>query len=1025
MIPKTLTIQGLYSYQQKQTIDFTRLTEAHLFGVFGSVGSGKSSILDAISFALYGETERLNLKDNRNYNMMNLKSSELYIEFIFEDGKDNVEYQAIVKGKRNSKRFEDVKKLDRTAYRKNGAGWEPIELLELQSVIGLSYENFKRTVIIPQGKFQEFLQLGNKDRTQMMKELFNLGKFELYYKVASLESRNNEKKQNLEGQLQQLGEVKPEQIEEAQKRFEEIKKEIAELTTKLESKQKEEQGFNQLKELFAKLKSHQDKSVHLKQQEEEFKKLEQSIKEYEYCMLHFKSLFEGFAEVEKKVADLSRLIDKDKVTLEAYDKQLIKLEDEFEKLKKEYAQRDSLKQKAEELQKIVRLIELNTENKVIDGRIKKGQEFYQNTEKQVKQIKSDKEQADKALKTQKKQLPDLSVLSKVRNWHTVNKSLKENQLGVTKDLEALRKEIKDTEAKALEVRSNTCFEGISPEVNTPEAIELLTQKTVAHKQQIAAIDKKIEHLNVQVKLEEYASGLADGKPCPLCGALSHPDILNAQDVAAALQKERSRKVKQEEAIALVEKSIEKLKEVNTQISYKKEQEGKLLIKQKEHNTKLEEHLKYFKWEEYKEEQVLNKAFSDAENIQKAIKEQEEKLEQLNVTFEKESGNLERYKRTLDEIKQQQIVNQTEIQTLSGQITTLNMEEYINQTSEQVKQLSDTHLKRYGKLEIAFNKMNADIAHQQKAKSEASGRLEANRKVLEQEKETKLKIENRIREQLEKSEYITSDEVKAILKHELDLESSKKRVADYKQEMQVLNEQTAQLQKEIGDRKYNPEDHQKSKVEVQQLTEASKLKNQKLGKTEGEIKKLKADIEQQKELQKQLDAVELRGEDIKTMKQLFKASGFVNYVSSVHLHNLCNAANERFYKLTRQKLSLEITDDNNFLVRDFMNGGKVRSVKTLSGGQTFQASLSLALALSDSIQKFTESSQNFFFLDEGFGSLDKEALDVVLETLKSLRKENRVVGVISHVEEMQQEIDVYVKVKNDPEIGSVLDFSWKS
>ena len=161
-----------------------------------------------------------------------------------------------------------------------------------------------------------------------------------------------------------------------------------------------------------------------------------------------------------------------------------------------------------------------------------------------------------------------------------------------------------------------------------------------------------------------------------------------------------------------------------------------------------------------------------------------------------------------------------------------------------------------------------------------------------------------------------------------------------------------------------------------------------------------------------------------MKQLFKGSGFVNYVSSVHLQNLCRSANDRFNKLVKQKMSLEITDDNNFQVRDFMNGGKVRSVKTLSGGQTFQAALSLALALADSIHKFTESSQNFFFLDEGFGSLDKESLDVVFVTLKSLRKENRIVGVISHVEEMQQEIDTHLRIVNNEETGSHIYGSWE-
>ncbi len=111
------------------------------------------------------------------------------------------------------------------------------------------------------------------------------------------------------------------------------------------------------------------------------------------------------------------------------------------------------------------------------------------------------------------------------------------------------------------------------------------------------------------------------------------------------------------------------------------------------------------------------------------------------------------------------------------------------------------------------------------------------------------------------------------------------------------------------------------------------------------------------------------------------------------------------------------------MRDFLNNGQVRSVKTLSGGQTFQASLSLALALAESIQKQNQTNQNFFFLDEGFGSQDKDSLQTVFNTLKSLRNEDRIVGVISHVEELQQEIDIFLDIYNDEEQGSQITESW--
>ncbi|MEL6676922.1 MAG: AAA family ATPase, partial [Bacteroidota bacterium] len=115
MIPVSLSIEGLYSYQAKQEIDFTQLTRAQIFGIFGATGSGKSSILEAIAFALYGQSERLNQKDNRAYNMMNLKSNRLLIDFDFGVGEE--QYKVVVQVKRNSKQFDKVGTFERKAFR--------------------------------------------------------------------------------------------------------------------------------------------------------------------------------------------------------------------------------------------------------------------------------------------------------------------------------------------------------------------------------------------------------------------------------------------------------------------------------------------------------------------------------------------------------------------------------------------------------------------------------------------------------------------------------------------------------------------------------------------------------------------------------------------------------------------------------------------------------------------------------------------------------------------------------------------
>ncbi len=177
MIPLSLTLKGLYSYQQSTAIDFSNLTAAGLFGIFGAVGSGKSTILEAISFALYGETERLNKSEKRSYNMMNLKSNNLLIDFVFTCGDCDDKYRFTVAAKRHRTRFNEAGTFERKSYIWKD-NWIPTESTAEQ-ILGLSYDNFKRTIIIPQGKFQEFLQLKEGDRVQMLKEIFGLEKYEL------------------------------------------------------------------------------------------------------------------------------------------------------------------------------------------------------------------------------------------------------------------------------------------------------------------------------------------------------------------------------------------------------------------------------------------------------------------------------------------------------------------------------------------------------------------------------------------------------------------------------------------------------------------------------------------------------------------------------------------------------------------------------------------------------------------------------------------------------------------------------
>jgi len=1025
MIPIKLTIQGLYSYQEKQTIDFTRLTEANLFGIFGSVGSGKSSILEAITFAIYGKTDRLNLSgDNRNYNMMNLKSNDLLIEFVFETGKDQTAYQAVVKGRRNGKKFEEVKTLERSAYRNDGDSWIPIEPEQLEKAIGLSYDNFKRTIIIPQGQFQEFLQLGNKDRTQMMKELFNLERFELYYKVASLENKNNAQKQNLEGQLQQLGVIDPELLKLYGEKLNQLKLDIGQLSKSLNDQQKLETEWKKLQELVRKLDEFQQKLKQLNAREPEFVDLETMILNYEFCLVQFKNQLDALAQSERKIALKTDLIAKEAARVKLADESIQRSEKEFDGVKLEYEQRDRLHRQVDELVKIGRLNVLQETIQKGSERLVKGNQELARTIEWIEKLKLGKEKLENNLKTEKEKLPDLNLLSRVKIWHAENKNLNRQLTEINEEISRQQNEILLLN-EAIKVRfSAPIFAGMSPEIGADGGILFLNEKVAECKKQISVLDQQLEHYRVQAKLEEYVVNLHDGEACPLCGSEHHPAVLSPESVSEALQQTNGIKLALEKEIAAATEQITQLSEQLSREKLRKEQITGLLGKRKIADQKLKEHSGQFVWDGYRDEQFVNEAFAKAEVIQGMLKEKEAELEKLRLQVEKEALNKEKYQAELEKIKTAQAVAQAEVKTLSAQIVLLNALDYRHKTSSEIENEKQVLVDKNASIEKQFTHFTNRLMELRKEKDTVSGSLDANRKELLGEHELFASLQKELESRLLQSKYSSIEEVRKVLATEINLETEKKKLADFRQQLLVVQNQVQQAQHEIDNRTYEHEKHQQLLAAIHQAKEELNQRNQELGKAEELLRKLQRDLESQAQLRKELERLELRAENIKTMKSLFKASGFVNYISSVYLQNLCNAANDRFFQLTRQKLSLEITEDNNFQVRDFLNGGKVRSVKTLSGGQTFQAALSLALALADNIQKITDSNQNFFFLDEGFGSLDKDSLAVVFDTLKSLRKENRIVGVISHVEEMQQEIDTHLRIENHEETGSRILPSWE-
>ena len=1017
MIPLSLTLKGIYSYQEDQSIDFTRLTEANIFGIFGAVGSGKSTILEAISFALYGDTERLDKRDNRNYNMMNLKSDELLIDYVFKTGSIDSEYRFIVKGKRNSKQFDKVGTYDRTAHKKEGNGWMPIDINTVESIIGLSYENFRRTIIIPQNKFQEFLQLTDADRTKMMRDLFHLDKYELFNKVSVLDQKNKLDKNTVDAKLTQIGEITTEQIEIKENQFKSLGETILIDDKIVKAKQKIELELKSLKETFDKVTIQTKKVNDLELKEPVIKQLEKNIQEFEKCQINFKGILENNRNLNQKIKDKTEEIRLQ--TLKYNESKLLisKKENDFKVIKPRYDNRDQLKLKSEEYEKIIGIIQLEKSKEELKEKIKTGDIFIKDKEDLQKKYGLQQKSLKADLVNLKKELPDLNELSAIKDWFTLRKGIIKGVKDLEKQEVEILADIKATSKNQNKIITPTIIKLLP---NLPEDSDVVDYiknlKLVKNKikKQIDALDLTLQHLSAKNKLEEYAKNLKNGDPCPICGSNEHPHILDLSDVSKSIKKANLEKSGHNDNIVLIDQTIEDLNTVLKQVETYTTNIDKVRKKGLVEKSNLEKHIKLFKWRKFnkEDEEAVSKAFKDAERVQKQITSTDNDLNKLDLDIKKNTDLKDKGETKLKTIREDLSGKTSSIELLNKQLKLLKYSEFKTTKIETLQKNISILATEFKEIEKSYLLIEKEIKELKAIEHTLKGNIDSETKGLIADEKNRKELDEKIRKQLKEHGYNSVELVETILKLNLNIEQERKKV-----------ELLKALKEQVGDKKYSEEEHAKLKKDIQSLNEnLDVLKGQK-GSIENEIKSLKENLKVSETLKKEQAELLLREADINTLKQLFKGSGFVNYVSSVYLQNLCKAANERFHKLTRQKLKLEITETNNFQVRDFLNDGQVRSVKTLSGGQTFQAALSLALALADNIQKLTKSNQNFFFLDEGFGSLDKESLQIVFETLKALRKENRIVGVISHVEEMQQEIDTYLNILNEEGIGSVITTTW--
>lgn len=1008
MLPNKLTLEGLYSYQEKQTLDFNYLNHSGLFGIFGAVGSGKSTILEAITFALYGDSERLNSRDSRGYNMMNLKSNRIYIDFEFYNYEHKL-FRAVREFKRHGSKFEEVKPTIVIFYESVDGRWEPLEHTDATKIIGLSYANFKRTIIIPQGQFKEFLELAPADRTRMMKEIFHLHHYDLLDNVVVIEKKNSSELDILVGRLEGLEAVSEEALGQLQQSVTERHTIVNNTREQLE---KSQERFNKLKQLegdYKQLAAKEAELKELKTQEDAMLQLQQSIETFDRLTLRFGSTLQDYDRANTTLQVVTNKLEQLEIDKQQSTADFKTIEEELQVLAPEMELWQQKQQELDDLTIIGNILEKIKAQEEVTARLAKGKIEIDSAEKKLNTLQRTIIEKEEALQQLKRESINTHSFIAAEAWFQQLKSLDDFTVQYQQQI----------------VKHQASIEEVMQQLKSQQVN--LDNFDDDCKVQLQDFEKQLQHLaeqqsqaEVQEKLKAYSHDLQDGCPCPLCGALVHPNILQSEDVTSSLKQLKQTIKDLKEAKELLIRKQAYVSTIKEKLSfYQKElQEEQQRLSQ---NYQLKEaHRALFTWHEFNADDY--KDFEQkkiaAQQLAALLESNTQKLDQLRSSKEATQATIEKYKLRIDELRLKENEGTTWLQVSLSNIKHLDFDTYKNYTKAEVITLLNQQQLTLTKLEARFKQL-------QTKREDASKKLttyEAQLALLTQQKKDQEASKNTLQSTLEidiVSEQLASIEaLRAQLTQPNMGEVSRKKLKDYQVQVEANKSNLIMLQAKLQNTEF-------SEVLLQQEVEALSALTQQFNQLQEQYITQKTALEQMAkdwDLKQTLitkhDALTRRAENIKQLKVLFKGAGFVQYVSSVYLRQLCEQANVRFQKMTRNRLSLQINDANNFEVLDYLNEGRHRSVKTLSGGQLFQASLSLALALAESVQTIATSDRNFFFIDEGFGTQDTESVCVIFETLSKLNKENKIVGIITHLDELKEQINTAVTVVNDPERGSI-------
>ncbi|MBB6449127.1 exonuclease SbcC [Geomicrobium halophilum] len=1117
MRPLTLNIRGLHSFRESQTIDFNRLCSGGVFGIFGPTGSGKSSILDAMTFALFG---RISRSGAASVSMINQSESEVAVSFSFRLGHRSFTAE------RRAKRKENQLKTTRSRFIETTN--EPVVLAEktgdmnhhIEKMLGLKLDDFTRTVVLPQNKFSEFLSLKGTERSEMLQRLFDLHKYgdELNEKIKTNLTHVSARKGEIEGEQTGLGDASKEALsnakqavvqienelhketevkEELERRFQEAKetrkqqqfhKELLDelhnldrerpahegrlqalhlsnsasrLLPYIEEKDRTEQARSEAEEAFAANKNKVEKCAKEERNAKQIFTSAREKRQVEEPQLTVRiSQLEEAKTIEVQLQTSENQLERERKNEEALRKQQRAANDQLAHAKEEEAAAkqvlqekenkvSTLDQKQPTHEKIRQAYEkataLNEQAKRLGEEQASEQKAIENMQQQERQMHEEKEKVEQfkeKLQASQANLTrwyfDLSEAS--REQHSLIQIIKEmtsNRINThhAEIIRTLAAQLED--GKACPV----CGSDHHPYPEDPSALEGDTddeslRETYDHLQTDLRIEQylwKLDQVSAQISmfLDTDATALGLPETNEKTGP-SHP--LLRSEAPGMLQQRVQRFIRQLDAKT---RSLDSLLE-DTNRQLEKFQQHHSRVKEDEiryEQTKLHyEEADARKTRQKEVYQTIEKEWYEAfpdqslDNIHKAwemAQHEQEQLQSLRAEVRDHQNKLESLRENMKEAESRQA--NIQMQLVQKQTERKQHEQQQRQEQEKLGQMLgefESATKALREAEDTLQTMQKEEKRAEETFQNAAAQLqkaEQEQSAVEKQRTTAIHQHEQAMERwkqqqnseayhevthlITKSDHteITSEDIKKCCLTEKERKRYEEETTDFETHLSNTRYRLTEVEKNLDGKSITDE-------EWQTLHESFQQKQDRVDQLKEERSVARSKWEELKEKHHRYQTLEENRQELATqighykeLERVFRGKAFVEFIAEEHLVQVTRSASERLHTLTQGRYALALDSNGGFLIADYFNGGEKRPPSTLSGGETFLTSLALALSLSASIQLKGQYPLEFFFLDEGFGTLDGETLDTVVTSLEQLQTEYLAVGVISHVPELQERL----------------------